>query len=128
MKTYSVSVRQKFVAQHFLPNETGKESAPHSHHYFVEVCVSGERLDAHGFLLDIIDLKHVLLHLIEELRDRLLNDLDEFRGINPTLENLANLLWAKIAPLLKGTNVSSMIVTVWEEEHIYASFESEINT
>jgi 6-pyruvoyltetrahydropterin/6-carboxytetrahydropterin synthase len=128
MKMYSVSLREKFISQHFLPHETGKESVPHSHHYFVEVCLFGEKLDDQGFLFDIVDLKHVLLHLLEEFRDRLLNDFDEFRSNNPTLENVAHLFWIKIAPRLKGTNVSSMRVTVWEEEHIYASFEEEIAT
>lgn len=128
MEIYSVSVREKFISQHFLLQETGKERAPHSHHYFVEVCVYGERLDAQGFLYDIVDLKHRLLLLLEPLRDRLLNELEELRGINPTLENVAHLLWIGLAPDLKDTNVSSMKVTVWEEEHIYASFEGKITT
>ena len=89
MERYSVSVREKFITKHFLPRETGKESTPHSHHYYVEVCLLGEKLETQGFLFDIVELKHLLLHLIEQLRDRLLNDLDEFRSINPTLENVA---------------------------------------
>lgn len=123
---YSVSVRQKFIAQHFLPNETGKEHTPHSHHYFIEMCVYGEKLDRQGFLIDIVDLKDVLDRFIRQFSDRLLNDLDEFHGKTPTLENLANLFWIKIASHLKSTNVSSMKITIWEEEHVYASFEGDI--
>ena len=128
MSVYSVSVREKFITQHFLPQETGKESTPHSHHYFVEVCVYGDTLDAQGFLFDIVGLKHHLLLLVEQLRDRVLNDLEDFQGITPTLENVAHLLWTKIAPRLEGANVSSMRVTVWEEEHICASFEDRISS
>ncbi len=126
MSVYSVSVREKFITQHFLPHETGNESTPHSHHYFVEVCVYGDTLDARGFLVDIVALKRCLLHLVEQVRDRVLNDLDDFRTLTPTLENVAHLLWIKIAPRLKGSNVSAMKVTVWEEEHIYASFEDNM--
>jgi len=123
---YSVSVRQKFIAQHFLPNETGKEHTSHSHHYFIEVCGYGEKLDGQGFLIDIVDLKDVLDRHIQQFSNRLLNDLDEFHDKTPTLENLANLFWIKIASHLKSTKVSSMKVTIWEEEHVYASFEGDI--
>lgn len=123
---YSVSVRQKFIAQHYLPHETGKERTPHSHHYFVEVRVYGEKLDGQGFLVDIVDLKHTLDHFIQQLSDRLLNDLDEFYGENPSLENLAYVLWEKIAPHLKGTNADTVRVTVWEEEYIYATYKGII--
>jgi 6-pyruvoyltetrahydropterin/6-carboxytetrahydropterin synthase len=123
---YSVSVRQKFIAQHYLPHETGKEHAPHSHHYFVEVRVYGEKIDGKGFLIDIIDLGDFLKHFTSQLSDRLLNDLDEFSGKNPSLENLAYVLWKMIAPHLKGTNVDTARVTVWEEEHIYASYKGSI--
>jgi 6-pyruvoyltetrahydropterin/6-carboxytetrahydropterin synthase len=123
---YSVSVRQKFITQHYLPNETGKERIPHSHHYSVEVCVYGEKLNAHGFLVDIVDLKRTLDHLIQQLSDRLLNDLKEFHGKNPSLENLASVLWNKIIPHIESNIVDSVKVTVWEEEHIYASYEGII--
>jgi 6-pyruvoyltetrahydropterin/6-carboxytetrahydropterin synthase len=126
MKTYSVSVRQKFIAQHYLPHETGKEHTPHSHHYFVEVRVYGEKLNEHGFLIDIVDLKHTLDHFVQQMSDRLLNDLDEFYEKNPSLEMLAYVFWEKIAPHLKGTNVTTARVVVWEEEHIYASFQGSI--
>jgi 6-pyruvoyltetrahydropterin/6-carboxytetrahydropterin synthase len=125
---YSVSVRQKFIAQHYLPHETGKEHTPHSHHYFVEVRVYGEKLDGDGFLIDIIKLERALDHFVQQLSDRLLNDLDEFCGKNPSLENLAYVLWEKIAPHLKGTPVDTARVTVWEEEHIYASYKANIGT
>jgi 6-pyruvoyltetrahydropterin/6-carboxytetrahydropterin synthase len=123
---YSVSVRQKFIAQHFLINETEKEHTPHSHHYFVEVRVYGEKLNEQGFIIDIVDLKHILDHFIQQLSDRLLNELDEFYGKNPSLEILAYVLWEKIVPHLKGMNVNTARVTVWEEEHIYASYKGNI--
>jgi 6-pyruvoyltetrahydropterin/6-carboxytetrahydropterin synthase len=125
---YSVSIREQFIARHFLAKETGKEGTPHSHHYFVEVCAFGDRLDAQGFLINIVDLKHQLHLLVNEICDRLLNDLEVFRGTIPTLENLAHQLWVQIAPRLKGTNVSSIKVTVWEEEYICASFEGKVST
>ena len=73
---YSVSVREKFIARHFLPHEIGREQTPHSHHYFVEVRVYGEKLDRKGFLMDIVTLRHALDTFLRQLNDTLLNDLE----------------------------------------------------
>ena len=123
---YSVSVHKKFISQHYLPNELGKEQSPHSHHYTVEACVFGEILTSEGFLIDIIELQHTLDSLLIQFEDKLLNDLQEFRGSNPSLETVAFVIWEKIKSALQNPRITCLKVTVWEEEGPCASYEGAI--
>jgi 6-pyruvoyltetrahydropterin/6-carboxytetrahydropterin synthase len=122
---YGVSVRQRFISRHYLPFEAGKESTPHSHHYTVEVCTFGKTLDAKGFLIDIVDLQRNLDGLALDLEGRLLNELIEFKGKTPSLENLAYMFWEKIRSSVKDFSLERIRVTIWEEEGPSASYEGD---
>ncbi|MBT7783576.1 MAG: 6-carboxytetrahydropterin synthase, partial [Anaerolineae bacterium] len=55
---YTVAVKRKFVAQHFLiGGDWGAENFLHSHHYQVELQLEGATLDKHGYLVDIVDIE-----------------------------------------------------------------------
>jgi 6-pyruvoyltetrahydropterin/6-carboxytetrahydropterin synthase len=58
MPSYSVGVIRDFVAQHFLiGGDWGRENDKHSHHYKLEAIFEGDKLDRHGYLLDIAEVK-----------------------------------------------------------------------
>jgi 6-pyruvoyltetrahydropterin/6-carboxytetrahydropterin synthase len=72
-RMYTTAVRQDFIAQHCLiGGDWGAENEKHSHHYQVEVQLVGQSLDQHGYLVDIVDVTHVLDELVAQLRDRTL--------------------------------------------------------
>ncbi|MDI6852473.1 MAG: 6-carboxytetrahydropterin synthase [Deltaproteobacteria bacterium] len=121
---YTVAVKRDFVAQHFLTGgDWGPENEKHSHHYQVEVQLKGERLDEHGYLADIVDIEANLEDLVVYYRDRTLNELPEFAGLNPSIEHFARILWEGLASRIKAPTVSSMQVKIWEAEIAWAAYQ-----
>jgi 6-pyruvoyltetrahydropterin/6-carboxytetrahydropterin synthase len=123
---YTVAVKRDFVAQHFLVGgDWGRENQLHSHHYQVEVQLHGASLDQHGYLVDIVDVEKRLDDLVCYYRDRTLNDLPEFAGLNPSIEHFSRILCAAFAGGLRAENISSVTVKLWENEIAWASYEVE---
>ena len=48
-------------------------------------------MDKAGLLLDFKDLKDVMKHVIDRLDHQMINDLEPFKVLNPSAENLANI-------------------------------------
>lgn len=75
----------------------GKCSNPnfHGHNYVLEVWIEGEINPETGFVIDLRFLKNVIKDkVIERFDHRNLNlDCPEFKGINPTTENIAVVIW-----------------------------------
>ena len=123
MSLYSVGVIRDFVAQHFLiGGDWGKENSRHSHHYKLEAIFEGERLDRHGYLLDIAEVKKHLEEVIARFADRTLNDLPEFGGGNPALEPFARILTESLAARLDTSALTAFTVKLWENEEAYAVY------
>ncbi|MCX8024566.1 MAG: 6-carboxytetrahydropterin synthase [Thermanaerothrix sp.] len=121
---YHVAVSRSFIAQHYLiGGDWGAENSPHSHPYRIEVEVSGESLDSNYYLVDITILEAALEEQISCYRDRLLNELPEFAGVNPSLEYFARLICEKIASKLPTTGLMRLCVRLWEHEHAWAAYE-----
>ncbi len=119
---YSVTVHREFVAWHFLiGGDFGTENERNSHRFRVEVRYEGPRLDRHGFLLDIAEIRRLLDGLVRRYRDHTLNELPEFAGLNPSVENFAQILSDRLAPAATP-NVTALEVTVWEDGDAAASY------
>lgn len=70
----------------------------HGHNYDLIVSVTGEIDQETGFVMDLKVLKE-LIHeqIIEALDHKNLNaDVPEFKGLNPTAENIAVVIWNKL--------------------------------
>jgi 6-pyruvoyltetrahydropterin/6-carboxytetrahydropterin synthase len=120
---YSVAVQRKFVAQHFLiGGDWGAENRKHSHAYAIELILSGDRLDQHGYLVDIVDIERHLDELVAYYRDRTLNELPEFVGLNPSIEHFARIVCATLAGRLKANTLTGMTVKLWETDIAWASY------
>jgi 6-pyruvoyltetrahydropterin/6-carboxytetrahydropterin synthase len=120
---YTVAVQQELIAQHYLVGgDFGPENQPHSHHYRVEARLMGRELDAHGFLVDIDALQAALEAAVGRFRDRTLNDLPEFEGLNPSLEHLCRILCRALAAGLPARGPSALRVTIWETPQAWAAF------
>ncbi len=96
--TYTLCVRREFIAQHHLiGGDWGAETLPHSHPYRLELELAGPDLDPHGYLVDIVEVERVLDAEVARYRDRSLNDLPSFAGLNPSLEHFARILCTSIS-------------------------------
>jgi len=120
---YSVTVRTDFIAQHFLiGGDWGPENERNSHHYVLELQLDGPALDEHGYLVDIVAVEDALADVRRAYADRLLNELPEFAGLNPSLEHFARILCQRLATQLATPGLASVRVRLWENERASAGY------
>lgn len=125
---YTVAVKRDFVAQHFLiGGDWGAENVWHSHHYVVELQLSGPTLDQHGYLVDIVDIEANLEALVAYYKDNTLNDLPEFAGLNPSIEHFARILATQLASRIQADTLSQLTVQVWENEIAWAAYQLSVS-
>ena len=93
----------------------------HRHIWRVEVYLEGEKLDAAGLLADFTVMQKHLCEIVDDLRDRLLNELPAFSGRNPATEAVARHLHDRLAPLVPS-NVRVTKVRVWETDDCAAAY------
>ncbi|MBV8475351.1 MAG: 6-carboxytetrahydropterin synthase QueD [Acidobacteria bacterium] len=126
---YEVTVEDSFAAGHYLRNYRGKCENPHGHNYKVRVTLAGSELDKAGLLIDFKELRDLMKHVIDRLDHQMINELEPFKTLNPSAENLAKYFFDETSRRLKGeTNgrVQVKDVTVYETEETTARyFESE---
>ena len=91
----------------------------HGHNYLLDVTVSGDVDPKTGMVINLFDLKRVLLGVLEEFDHKNLNlDMPYFADRIPTSENLARVLWTKLAEQ-KDIGVLHAI-RLYEDEDLYA--------
>lgn len=91
-----------FEAAHRLPNvPSGHKCARlHGHSFRCEVHVRGEVGRESGWIMDFADIKSAFEPLHKELDHNYLNEVEGLS--NPTSENLARWIWARLQPSLSG--------------------------
>ena len=82
----------------------------------------GDRLDKHGYLVDIIDIENNLNALVAYYKDKTLNELPEFAGLNPSIEHFCRIFCEGLAERIKAETLTSMAVQIWENEIAWASY------
>ncbi|MFW6249458.1 MAG: 6-pyruvoyl trahydropterin synthase family protein [Alkalispirochaetaceae bacterium] len=126
---YTLEVRRDFVAQHYLiGGDFGPENDRHSHHYLLELHLRGEELDELGYLVDITEVERVLDATVARYRDNTLNDLEEFSGLNPSIEHFCRILWRRLRDQLPTERLSGMEVRMWENEIARAGYEENLGS
>ena len=124
---YTIAVKRDFIAQHYLiGGDWGPENELHAHHYQVELQIEGDSLDEHGYMVDIVDIERALGATANRYRNRTLNDLPEFGGLNPSIEHFSRILCQSLAEQVKAHNVRGVAVKIWENEIAWASFRQTI--
>ena len=123
---YRVAVRRDFIAQHFLiGGDWGAENIKHSHHYILELELEGASLDTHGYLVDIVDVEKHLDELIDYYKEKMLNELPEFDGLNPSLEHFTRILCTELNDRIKAANITVIKVMLWENENAWAAYSND---
>lgn len=95
----------------------------HGHNYELEVGVTGEIDKETGFLIDIVELKNIIKEEVEDYLDhKNLNlDVPEFKNLNPTMENIAVLIWDKLNAKLLGR--FKLSVTLYETPRNFVVYD-----
>ncbi len=117
----------EFSASHRLhnPDLSGEENRRlfgkcnnphgHGHNYELEVKLAGVP-DENGVLLDLPEFERIVMSgVIDRYDHKNLNvELPEFRQTNPTVENIAQVIFELLAPRFSKTAAQLQSVTVWE--------------
>jgi 6-pyruvoyltetrahydropterin/6-carboxytetrahydropterin synthase len=120
---YTVAVSGEVIAQHFLVGgDWGAENQRHSHRYVLELLLEGSSLDEHGYLVDIVAVEAQLEQMQAEYRDKTLNELPEFTGLNPSLEHFARIVCETLWARLKAPNLDALTVKMWESPTAWAAY------
>lgn len=123
---YHVAVMRDFIARHYLiGGDWGLENQEHAHHYRLEVELWGKELNEHQYLVDIVAIEDHLTVLVRYYRDRVLNELPEFSGVNPSLEIFARVLCQSFDRDFPEKNINAITVRLWENEHARAGYTVE---
>jgi len=123
---YAVALNRNFIARHFLVGgDWGKENKEHPHHYRLEVQLEGTELDEHGYLVDIVDIETCLGELVTCYSEHVLNELPQFKGINPSIEHFSRVFCEQVSDRIRASNVKTVSVKVWENESTWASYRKD---
>jgi 6-pyruvoyltetrahydropterin/6-carboxytetrahydropterin synthase len=110
---FELSIRTHFSGAHRLKGYPGQCADLHGHNWSVEVFVRGPKLDGIG-----VQVKAVM----DELDHKNLCDLKAFRKINPSSENIAKFIFARVAARLDCKAYKVSRVTVGETPESSASY------
>jgi 6-pyruvoyltetrahydropterin/6-carboxytetrahydropterin synthase len=125
--TYRLGLQRDFEARHYLiGGDWGVENVEHAHPYRVEWILEGSALDQHGYLVDLVAVEGTLEATLRHFRGAVLNDLAEFAGLNPSLENFARILAVRLAGGLDGRRLAQHVVRLWESPTAWASFRQRL--
>ena len=123
---YTLAVRRDFITRHFLiGGDWGPENFPNSHHYVLELQLRATALDQHGYAVDIVDVSRHLDELVAHYSEKMLNDLPEFAGLNPSLEHFARILANALDQRIQAKNICGVKVILWENKSAWAAYEIE---
>jgi 6-pyruvoyltetrahydropterin/6-carboxytetrahydropterin synthase len=122
---YSLGVRREFSARHYLVGgDWGDENIEHSHRYRMELVLEAMALDRHGFLVDIVLVERHLEEIAALFRGKILNELDAFVGLNPSIERLATVIHAAFRDRLGHLSLAALAVTIWEDDIAWTSYRT----
>ena len=97
---FQVSVEETFSAGHALRGYKGKCENVHGHNYRVRVTLEGPQLDYVGLLVDFTHLKKIIRAVTGTLDHQFMNDLDPFKVVNPSAENVAKYFYDQVTSQL----------------------------
>ncbi|HUB34004.1 MAG TPA: 6-carboxytetrahydropterin synthase [Bryobacteraceae bacterium] len=96
----------------------------HGHNYTLEVTLSGDPDPVTGMVLDLKELKEILNREVVDIYDhRFLNyEVPPFDRLIPTVENMAQDIWRRLAPKLTGATRRLHSVRLYETPDLYVDY------
>lgn len=130
-----VTRREVFSSAHRLHNTDlsdeenkeifGKCNNPngHGHNYTLEVIVAGEIDPKTGYVIDLKELKTIILeNVVKKVDHKHLNhDVDFLAGVNPTTENFVVCIWNQLVNKLPLGKLYS--IKLYETENNYIEYK-----
>ncbi len=124
---YRIAVKSHFSAAHRLRGYQGECEDLHGHNWKIEAVVAAVDLNRIGVVIDFKELKGKLSEVLGLLDHKYLNELNHFKKVNPTSENIARFIYDKLnlnpAPEKSWCGVKLISVTVWETDTSCATYQ-----
>jgi len=121
---FQVSVEDTFSSGHALRGYKGKCENVHGHNYRVRLTIEGPQLDAIGLLVDFTHLKKIMREIMGRLDHQFINDLEPFRTVNPSAENMARYFFEETAKQLTELPPGARLTeaAIWETDTSSATY------
>jgi 6-pyruvoyltetrahydropterin/6-carboxytetrahydropterin synthase len=111
---FELTIKGDIASAHFLRGYPGKCKDMHGHTWKVEVFLSSSKLNEIGMVEDFAKLKKQFKDFLMILDHKCLNDLDYFKDVNPTAENIAKYIYTHFGK--EVTPLKMVKVQVWESD------------
>ena len=99
--------------------------AGHGHNYLLDVTIRGAVSPDTGMVVNLFDLKQILLQVLMEFDHKHLNlDTPYFKNIIPTTENIASVLWSLLAVRPEISTLET--IRLYEEDDLYAEVNQDL--
>ncbi len=121
---YELLIQTYFAAAHRLREYTGDCERLHGHNWRVDVVLRAPQLDRLGMVMDFRVAKRLIAEILDGFDHQYLNELDTFRELNPTTENIARTIFVALAAKLPA-EIAVAKVTAWESDLCGASYIAE---
>lgn len=97
----------------------------HGHNYELIVSVKGDIHPETGFVMDMKILKDLIESEIEDNFDHknLNEEVEEFKTLNPTAENIAVVIWNKLRPNI--AEKLELSITLYETSRNFVTYNGE---
>ena len=122
---YEIYVKDHFSAAHSLRGYNGNCSKVHGHNWIIKAYIQCTKLNDIGIAVDFRDLKSTLKDILKKFDHTDLNDLAEFKNINPTSENIAKFLFYELQKHFNTEHSKVLKVKVFESPGCGATFREE---
>lgn len=131
-----ITRREHFSSSHKLENLKlskekneeifGKCNNFHGHNYYIEVTLAGTPDKESSYVMDLKLLK-IIIHeeILDKVDHKFLNELEMFRDVIPTTENMVIKFWAALEPRVKRSNVKLYSIRLYETEKNYVEYRGE---
>ncbi len=111
---HEIYVKTHFSAAHALKGYPGDCARLHGHNWIIEVYIQCQELNAIGIGVDFRDIKQTVKEVLSELDHSNLNELQAFKEVNPTSENIAKYLYKEIGKRFSSSMIKVSKVKVCE--------------
>jgi 6-pyruvoyltetrahydropterin/6-carboxytetrahydropterin synthase len=119
---YELKILTQFAAAHQLREHGGACERLHGHNWKIEVYVTSPDVGKDGLVVDFRRMKEGTRKALEELDHKFLNEIEPFRTVNPSSENIARYLYETLSRELNEDAVRVSKVTAWESDTACASY------
>ncbi len=122
---FEIDIERSFSAAHYLRGYRGNCSTIHGHNWTVRAVVRAKKLDSIGIAVDFKQLKRELDTILAEFDHTDISNHPEFANCNPTSENLAMVIFRRLATRINNEDVAVARIRICESPGSGATYFGE---